>query len=168
MFKLTLVGTIVAVAVAHPICDSIVNEIKQKTSQWVPHEVETNPFSSWSLNELKGLFGTVIQGPAYLPGPSSNAEAPASFDAREKWGTCVHPIRDQAKCGSCWAFAGSETMSDRVCIASGGKTDVVLSPQDMVSCDSWNQGCNGGILSWAWSYIANTGLVSDSCFPYTS
>jgi cathepsin B len=59
-------------------------------------------------------------------------------------------------------------MSDRVCIASGGKTDVVLSPQDMVSCDSWNQGCNGGILSWAWSYIANTGLVSDSCFPYTS
>jgi len=38
----------------------------------------------------------------------------------------------------------------------------------MVSCDQWDMGCNGGILSWAWSYIANTGVVADDCLPYSS
>ena len=38
----------------------------------------------------------------------------------------------------------------------------------MVACDSWNLGCNGGILPWAWSYLTKTGIVSDDCFPYTS
>jgi cathepsin B len=38
----------------------------------------------------------------------------------------------------------------------------------MVACDSWNLGCNGGILPWAWSYLTKTGIVSDACFPYTS
>lgn len=38
----------------------------------------------------------------------------------------------------------------------------------MVSCDSWNMGCNGGILPWAWSYLTSTGVVADSCFPYSS
>ena len=32
-------------------------------------------------------------------------------------------------CGSCWAFATSEVMSDRFCLASKGKVDVILSPQ---------------------------------------
>lgn len=38
----------------------------------------------------------------------------------------------------------------------------------MVSCDMWDMGCNGGILSFAWSYIANTGVVTEECFPYSS
>jgi len=38
----------------------------------------------------------------------------------------------------------------------------------MVSCDKWNMGCNGGILSWAWSYLTKTGIVSETCEPYKS
>jgi cathepsin B len=38
----------------------------------------------------------------------------------------------------------------------------------MVSCDKWNMGCNGGILSWAWSYLTKTGVVSETCEPYLS
>lgn len=29
-------------------------------------------------------------------------------------------------------------------------------------------GCNGGILPWAWSYIAKTGIATDECVPYVS
>ena len=35
-----------------------------------------------------------------------------------------------------WGFGASEALSDRFCIASGGSIDVVLSPEDMVACET--------------------------------
>ena len=40
--------------------------------------------------------------------------------------------------------------SDRITIASKGKVDVVLSPEDMVSCDSGDYCCGGGYMENAW------------------
>ncbi|MFN9906207.1 MAG: C1 family peptidase, partial [bacterium] len=103
-------------------------------------------------------------------GYSPVSALPTNFDPRTDatWKSCIHPIRDQQQCGSCWAFGATEALSDRFCIASNGAVDVVLSPQDMVSCDWWDMGCNGGILSFAWSYLSNTGVATDDCTPYTS
>jgi len=92
---------------------------------------------------------------------------PAEFDARTKWPGLIHPIRNQQRCGSCWAFSATEVLSDRVAIATG-KASPVLSPEDMVSCDGTDNGCVGGKLAAAWQYIQDTGVVSDSCFPYTA
>jgi len=91
--------------------------------------------------------------------------ASATFDARTKWGAAIHPIRDQASCGSCWAFGATEALSDRFAIHG---QDVILSPQDLVSCDSTCMGCNGGWLWNAWKYMENQGVVSDACYPYQS
>jgi len=92
---------------------------------------------------------------------------PAAFESYTQWSSLVHPIRDQAYCGSCWAFSASEAFSDRVAIASG-KESPVLSPEDMVACDKLNFGCDGGYLNRAWLYIKHTGLVTDACMPYAS
>jgi Papain family cysteine protease len=70
-----------------------------------------------------------------IPFPNLSIQEP-------NWLDCVYPIRDQAKCGSCWAFGVTEPFSDRICIASNGTTNVVLAPQDLVSCDWWDRGCN--------------------------
>ena len=43
---------------------------------------------------------------------------------------------------SCWAFSANEVLSDRFSIAKN--TSVILSPEDSVSCDKGNMGCNGG------------------------
>lgn len=99
---------------------------------------------------------------------SLNVTAPASFDARTQWPSCVHAIRDQSQCGSCWAFGSTEALSDRFCIASSGKVNVVLSPQDLVACDKSNYGCNGGYLNLAWAYLKSTGVVTDACQSYQS
>jgi cathepsin B len=93
-------------------------------------------------------------------------EIPESFNTYEKWPQFCHPIRNQERCGSCWAFAASEVLSDRFAIASNGAVNKVLSPEDMVSCDSGDMGCGGGYLDHAWQYLCETGVVTDSCFPY--
>nr|CAG4710523.1 unnamed protein product [Naegleria fowleri] len=128
-------------------------------------------FSDMSLRDARKMLGTVLIDPVHnLPKKSVlSARAPAqSFDARTKWGKCVHAIRDQQQCGSCWAFSASEVLSDRFCIASNGTIDVILSPEYMLQCDTSDYGCDGGYLNNAWNFLATTGIPTDNCDPYTS
>lgn len=102
---------------------------------------------------------------------------PESFDARDKWPHCptIAEIRDQANCGSCWAFASVEAMSDRICAASG-KT-VHISALDVLSCCEFcGHGCSGGYPSGAWNFYTyrNHGIVTggqygtnEGCQPYS-
>ena len=59
MFKLVLVGTVLATAygAGHPINQEIVDEIKAKATSWTPMEVDENPLSKLSAEEVKGLLG---------------------------------------------------------------------------------------------------------------
>jgi cathepsin B len=93
-------------------------------------------------------------------------EVPSAFDSRDQWPSCIHPIRDQGQCGSCWAFGATEVLSDRLCIASGGAINVILSPQFLVDCDFTSFGCNGGFPSLAWRYMQLKGVPSEDCVPY--
>jgi len=96
-----------------------------------------------------------------------DADIPASFDSTTNWPGLIHPIRDQQRCGSCWAFSASEVLSDRESIKAG-KATPVLSAEDLVSCDKGDQGCNGGMLPHAWAYLTQTGIVPDACYPYSA
>jgi len=130
-----------------------------------------NKFSTMNDEEVKRfLTGTIIKPMVGVPTVHINktVAVPDAFDSRTQWPNCIHPIRNQAQCGSCWAFAGTEVLSDRFCIASSGKVNVILSPQDLVSCDSSDYGCNGGYLQNEWQYMVSTGVVPDDCFPYVS
>lgn len=93
---------------------------------------------------------------------------PMSFDARLKWPSCIGPIRDQQICGSCYAFSSVMMLQDRFCIASQGQIKVTLSPEDMVTCNMGNAGCNGGLLSETINYLITEGVVSEDCLPYVS
>lgn len=59
-------------------------------------------------------------------------------------------------------------MEDRLCIATGGAFNINdrLSPQDMVSCDFGNSGCNGGFVTPSIDYLLKEGLVSEDCMAY--
>jgi cathepsin B len=108
---------------------------------------------------------------------------PSTFDARTAFPECsgvIGHIRDQASCGSCWAFASTESFNDRLCIASGGKFQTLLSPQDTVDCCGFlacsSMGCNGGQPGKAWKWFTRTGVVTggdytdidagSTCIPY--
>ena len=51
-------------------------------------------------------------------------------------------MRDQPSCGSCYAFAGSSILESAARIADG--TPHFVSPQEIVSCSPYSQGCEGG------------------------
>ncbi len=132
-------------------------------------DYESHPFKNWSVEDFTNKLGLRKRDrPSKEIFYGDNSGLPESFDSRIQWTTCVHNIRDQQSCGSCWAFAASEVLSDRFCIATQGSTNVILSPQDLVSCDSEDYGCDGGYVDKSWDYIRDNGIVSDDCLPYSS
>ena len=91
---------------------------------------------------------------------------PVSFDARKQFGKCIHPVRDQGNCGSCWAHATSESISDRFCISTNGHANFILSPQYLVSCDTYDDKCSGGFAPSSFRFMTETGTVLEECSPY--
>merc|ERR1712125_165496 len=90
-------------------------------------------------------------------------EIPDSFDSEQNWPHCskiIGDIRDQSNCGCCWAFAGAEAASDRMCISTNASTVIPLSAQDVCFNGGgfMSQGCNGGQISSPWSYLKKGGL----------
>jgi cathepsin B len=153
------------------ITKELVEEINNSGASWTASL--DSKFASWTAADAKRLCGTKIDKSAMegVPVVDTVIEAiPASFDSRTQWPGCVHPVLNQEQCGSCWAFAATEALSDRFAIQTNLSTNVVLSPQDLVSCDTanGNQGCNGGYPIYAWQYMQQTGIVTWDCYPYTS
>jgi cathepsin X len=61
-------------------------------------------------------------------------------------------------CGSCWAFAVTSAMSDRIKILRNASwPDINLAPQVLISCNDVAEGCNGGdpIQAWEWIHYNN-------------
>jgi len=100
---------------------------------------------------------------------NNSMSLPNFFDSREQWGNCIQPVRDQGSCGGCWAFATSESLGDRICIATKNSTNVVLSVEELISCNDFGlEGCIGGDPFTAFIYTSLIGLPSDECYPYCS
>lgn len=97
---------------------------------------------------------------------AERAAAPESFDSREAWPQCasMRQIRDQSQCGSCWAFASVEAMSDRTCVKYG--YDVILSAEDMLACSNGGD-CSGGSEVFAYKYWIKNGVVTEKCRGYS-
>ena len=96
-------------------------------------------------------------------------DPPSSFDWRDQGG--VTPIRDQKGCGSCWAFATMGVMESQV--KRGLSSDVDLSEQWLVRCNTNNYGCDGGWFAFPWlcgtlGKCGGTGAILETDYPYTA
>ncbi|KAL0477258.1 cathepsin C [Acrasis kona] len=100
---------------------------------------------------------------------SSNENIPKEFDWRNVDGTSfVSPVRSQGSCGSCYAFASTAMFEARMRVASKNKRQPVYSPQEIVSCSSYSQGCSGGFPYLISKYAEDYGVVEESCVPYVA
>ncbi len=92
-------------------------------------------------------------------------ELPASVDWRSQG--VVSAVKDQGMCGSCWAFASTETVESHAAIASG--TLFQLSTQQMAACSpnpdqcGGTGNCHGATAEVAFDYVAHsTGMMTDA------
>ncbi|XP_041068037.1 tubulointerstitial nephritis antigen-like [Carcharodon carcharias] len=99
----------------------------------------------------------------------SNDLLPRYFNAADKWPGMIHEPMDQGNCAASWAFSTAAVASDRISIQSMGHMTAVLSPQNLISCNTRDQqGCHGGRLDGAWWYLRRRGVVSDACYPFSN
>jgi C1A family cysteine protease len=83
----------------------------------------------------------------------TTAAAPDTFDWRTK--NAVSPVKDQAQCGSCWAFSATENFESMTYIKTNKMP--LLSEQQLVDCDPQSSGCGGGWTYWAFQYLGSVG-----------
>jgi len=83
----------------------------------------------------------------------------------------VNPVRDQAGCGSCWAFATAEVLESHIAIQTGKL--LKLSPQDLVSCVKnpmqcgGKGGCEGATPELGFAHVAEKGITTEENMPYS-
>jgi C1A family cysteine protease len=78
----------------------------------------------------------------------------------------VTPVKNQGHCSSCWAYSVTESIESTTFIQTGKLYD--FSEQQMISCDSKDQGCQGGDPPLAYAYAQQYGLAFQSDYPDTS
>jgi hypothetical protein len=76
------------------------------------------------------------------------------------------PIKSQASCGSCWAFAAVSAVENQYHKLKGSLT--LFSEQYLVNCDNYDGACDGGWPSNTFTWIKENGLVASEALPYVA
>jgi len=143
--------------------------IQQHNAKGLSYELGMNQFGDLTNAEFQKVFLATKMSPsrngsAFVQG---NEVDPTSVD----WRTSgyVTPIKDQGQCGSCWSFSTTGSIEGAHFKATGKL--VSFSEQNLVDCSTkeGNQGCNGGLMDYAFTYvIKNGGLDTEASYPYTA
>ncbi|CAF2421402.1 unnamed protein product [Rotaria sp. Silwood2] len=94
-------------------------------------------------------------------------QSTSSFDWRNK--NVVGSVKDQLKCGCCYAFATASVLESLYAIKTNSKNVIELSPQQITDCSSnGNIGCDGGNFPPSIRYILGQGskLATLASYPY--
>ncbi|URE39822.1 hypothetical protein MUK42_15728 [Musa troglodytarum] len=131
-----------------------------------PYKLSLNKFGDMAREEFKRTYaGTRIRRRSTLRGSASLkgcflyknvTNVTPTVDWRQKGAVTV--IKDQGKCGSCWAFSTVVSVEGINQIRTNEL--ISLSEQQLVDCDTnTNKGCDGGMMDDAFDFIERSPVV---------
>ena len=146
-----------------------------------PWTLSLNPFADQTPAEFQGMRNGLSQAvyprpPTHYPPLTVNPHLPTSVDWRDHG--IVNPIKDQAQCGSCWAFSAIASLEGQYARLTKNLTS--FSEQDLVDCVQNVQvasggdccdGCEGGLMDAAFDYLITAQNGQDdleSKYAYTA
>lgn len=102
----------------------------------------------------------------FLRNEPSLADPPTEIDWTTKG--VVTKVKNQGRCGSCWAFSAIGALESAYAIKTGKLVD--LAEQELVSCDTVDSACQGGLMDNAFRFLIkrNKGMCTTESYPYTS
>jgi KDEL-tailed cysteine endopeptidase len=141
-----------------------------------PYKLRLNRFGDMTADEFRRAYASSRvahhrmfrgrkEGGAFTHGAATAIrDVPPSVDWRAKG--AVTEVKDQGQCGSCWAFSTVAAVEGINAIKT--KSLTALSEQQLVDCDTkTNAGCNGGLMDYAFQYIAkHGGIAAEDAYPY--
>jgi len=147
-------------------------KIEDHNSQGHSWNMTVNKFADLTSDEFKYKYTCYNKNKNFL---RSNHIKLDNFDNLDEslptsldWTTkgVVTPVKDQASCGSCWAFSSISSIESAYAISTGKL--VSLSEQQLVDCSTsfGNQGCSGGLFVPSFKYAEKTGICSEKDYPY--
>lgn len=144
----------------------IINEHNAKGLSWT---LGVNQFSDWTREEYKAILGYKAQ--------TKNSEVvntiqdmPTNCKKLERktvdWHQSGHVgrVKNQGKCGSCWAFSAVGALEGAYFKHTG--KFVEFSEQQLVECDKFSHGCNGGLMENGFYHWMRTAPRSEQDYPY--
>jgi cathepsin L len=125
-----------------------------------------NHLAHYTPAEYKAICGFKPNAAPRAAAKASNFKAPTAIDWRDSG--VVNGVKDQASCGSCWAFSTIQAMESQWAI--NHKTLYSLSEQNLVDCVTSCYGCNGGLMEPAYDYVIKSQsgkFMLETDYPYT-
>jgi len=136
------------------------------------YKVGLNKFADLTNEEFRAMYlGSVQSADPYEPYCTAENNTkilfglPDTVDWRKEG--YVTGIKDQAQCGSCWAFSATGSLEGQNYKKTGKL--VSFSEQNLVDCsgEQGNDGCGGGFSDAAYRYInVNGGIDTEESYPY--
>ena len=141
----------------------MIHEHNMLNKSWTLGE---NKFVGMSDSEFryyyKGYSGEIPTTPKVVMNTIDKVCYPTSIDWVDKG--AVSSVKDQESCGSCWAFSATGAVEGLYAIQTGRLVD--FSEQDIVDCDTGGNGCGGGEMQQAFSFIQDSGICLEKDYIY--
>jgi len=158
---------------------NLMNIIRHNADEGQTYKMAVNQFTDMSRAEFKSTLGysmSMAQAKRakmqYAPSNTkfTLADLPTSVDWRNVKPAILTPVKNQGACGSCWAFAATQSIEANVAQNTGKL--LTMSPQNVVSCTpnphhcGGSGGCNGATAELAFDYVSDKGIASNQAYPY--